>query len=91
MIGQNARFEGEGTVQGQLFDLGVYPGVVLSPDAQDRVIGEVYRLDPLSAGETLRELDEYEGMEYRREIVPVRLEDRSSVEAWAYVLNRRPE
>jgi gamma-glutamylcyclotransferase (GGCT)/AIG2-like uncharacterized protein YtfP len=99
LLDLHGRFESEGTVQGQLFDLGNYPGLVLSRDPLDRVLGEIYRLEPSLAEETLRQLDEYEGIrlaepetnEYRREIVTVRLTDGSAVDAWAYVLQRAPE
>jgi gamma-glutamylcyclotransferase (GGCT)/AIG2-like uncharacterized protein YtfP len=95
LLERNATFAGEGTVQGQLFNLGNYPGLVLSQDPLDRVLGEVYHIDPFHFAETMRELDDYEGLalanpEYRREIVCVRMADRSAIEAWAYILNRDP-
>jgi gamma-glutamylcyclotransferase (GGCT)/AIG2-like uncharacterized protein YtfP len=96
-LARNSRFGGEGTVQAQLFSLGNYPGLVLSKDPRDKVLGEIYRLTS-HPDDMLRELDEYEGIgpthpethEYRREIVTVRLAEGSTVNAWAYVLNREP-
>ncbi|HEX9003779.1 MAG TPA: gamma-glutamylcyclotransferase family protein, partial [Blastocatellia bacterium] len=35
---------GSGTVLGQLFDLGEYPGAVLDANSTSRVIGDVYEL-----------------------------------------------
>jgi gamma-glutamylcyclotransferase (GGCT)/AIG2-like uncharacterized protein YtfP len=98
LLQRKANLESEGTIQGQLFNLGEYPGLVLSTDSADRVVGEVYRLDAAHIDDTLRELDEYEGMgptspqphEYRREMVRVDLKNGSNVDAWAYVLNQVP-
>src|SRR5260370_574313 len=76
LLERNAEFLSEGIVQGQLFNLGHYPGLVLSTDPSDRTIGEVYRLEESRMDHTLRELDDYEGIgpndpephEYRREV-----------------------
>ena len=62
LLAHHARFEGEGSVQAQLFNLGDYPGLVRSRNPSDRVLGEVYRLEPSHLSETLREMDEYEGI-----------------------------
>ncbi len=82
-------------MQAQLFNLGNYPGLVLSVDPLDRVLGEVYRIGPSHFAETMRKLDDYEGVtlpnpEYRREIVTVHLTNGPAIEAWAYILNRDP-
>jgi gamma-glutamylcyclotransferase (GGCT)/AIG2-like uncharacterized protein YtfP len=91
LLQRNAEFEGTGAVLGRLFDLGRYPGMVLSDVVDERVIGEVYRLRPAAGPEVLRELDAYEGDEYRREILQVKLTTGSSVDAWAYVLKEIPD
>jgi gamma-glutamylcyclotransferase (GGCT)/AIG2-like uncharacterized protein YtfP len=99
VLERNGGFVGEGTIQAQLFYLGNYPGARLSVNPSDRVFGEVYCLEASQTGDTLRQLDEYEGLghadpevhEYRREIVTVRLADGSVVDAWAYVLNLEPQ
>ncbi len=98
LLRKNGRYQGRGTVRGKLFRLDGYPGLVLSNNAEDTVVGEVYRLDNEHIDKTLSELDEYEGMghsdppphEYRRETVSVRMNG-SIVDAWAYVMNRSPE
>jgi ribosomal-protein-alanine N-acetyltransferase len=85
---------GDGRVHAQLFDLGSHPGMVLSRDAGDRVMGEVYELPSQGATEVLRILDEYEGVgpsgdpspEYARQYVDVHLVTGQTVKAWAYVL-----
>lgn len=87
-------FVGQGRVNAQLFDLGGYPGIVLSRDAGDRVTGEVYELPSQDATDVFRILDEYEGVgpsgdpspEYARQLVDVHLITGRTVKAWAYVL-----
>jgi gamma-glutamylcyclotransferase (GGCT)/AIG2-like uncharacterized protein YtfP len=95
-LAQRASLLGEGTVQGQLFSLGAYPGLVLSDRLHDVVKGEVYEIAPDRIEGTLALLDEYEGLgpsepephEYRREAVPVTISGAETIEAWAYVLNQ---
>jgi gamma-glutamylcyclotransferase (GGCT)/AIG2-like uncharacterized protein YtfP len=85
------------SIQGRLYRVSWYPGVVLSDDPADRVYGEVYRLVVPVA--SLQWLDEYEGITpgptgvaasdaYERRIVPVRLEGGQSIETWMYVYRR---
>ncbi|HSH74878.1 MAG TPA: gamma-glutamylcyclotransferase family protein [Longimicrobiales bacterium] len=89
-------FEGYGTVAGELYDFGAYPGAVPTEEARSRVRGEVHRLP--DAGETLRLLDHYEGCgpedrppyEFERELVDVALDDGGTVHAWIYWYRRAP-
>ena len=98
LLAHHARFEGEGSVQAQLFNLGDYPGLVRSANPSDRVLGEVYRLEPSHLSETFEEMDEYEGIgpsypapqEYRREVVAVQLGEGAVADAWVYVFNGEP-
>ena len=97
LLAKSARFVGDATVPGRLFDLGDYPGMVVSHDG-NRVIGEVYEFDPAVWPFGIQQLDEYEGCspddpephEYCREVVNARLHNGKTVSAWAYVLNRWP-
>jgi gamma-glutamylcyclotransferase (GGCT)/AIG2-like uncharacterized protein YtfP len=97
LLAKHARYLGEASVHGRLFDLGEYPGMI--PDDRKSVVGEVYEVDPRDWDTVIRRLDEYEGCgpidppphEYRREIVNARLSHGGAVlTAWAYVLNRAP-
>lgn len=90
-------FEGIGTVPGELYDLGRYPGAIPSKDRSDtRVRGEVYGL-PRPA-DTLRRLDIYEGCgpddpqphQFVRELIDVELEDGRCVRAWIYWFGGTP-
>jgi gamma-glutamylcyclotransferase (GGCT)/AIG2-like uncharacterized protein YtfP len=59
LLAGKARLLGRARMQGRLFDLGEYPGLVLSRDPDSWVYGEVYALD--NPDETLACLDDYEG------------------------------
>lgn len=95
---REATLVGAASIQGRLYRVSWYPGVVLSDNPADHVYGEVYRLaEPLAS---LRWLDEYEGItpgptgvaesdQYERRIVRVRLESGEPLDAWMY-LYRRP-
>lgn len=97
LLAKHARFVGNATVPGRLFDLGDYPGMISSDDA-GRVSGEVYEFAPPHWRSVIKRLDEYEGCspadpqphEYRREIVSARLTTGEELAAWAYILNRWP-
>lgn len=90
---RNSRFLGDYRVQGQLYDLGCYPGLTLSINENHWVTGHLYQL--LNPYSTLFTLDDYEdiipGREddslYRRELVEVCRE--SEIEnAWIYLYNK---
>jgi gamma-glutamylcyclotransferase (GGCT)/AIG2-like uncharacterized protein YtfP len=98
---RQARFVGEATIQGRLYSLGRYPGLVEAADARCVVKGEVYALnDPAAA---LQWLDAYEGIvagkhdqnAYERVERPVRLASGGTLVAWVYLYRKcvrtRPE
>lgn len=92
-------FKGYGSVEGELYDFGAYPGAVPPPTPGGgresgplgaRVRGEIYELpDPTGM---LPLVDRYEGCgpehlpphEFERERVEVALDDGGVVEAWIY-------
>lgn len=88
-----AELEGEGHIQAKLYDLGRYPGVMMSGNPSDRVKGEIYKI---SDGEKLFSLlDHYEGCsdnfpephQYLRRVVQVQADDGSMIDAWVYLYN----
>jgi gamma-glutamylcyclotransferase (GGCT)/AIG2-like uncharacterized protein YtfP len=97
LLGVHARLLGEASIQGRLYDLGGYCGVVRSEDAADRVEGELWML--ADAEYLLAQLDGYEGIvpgdpaagEYSRVAVEARLLDGAAaapgacIEAWVYI------
>jgi gamma-glutamylcyclotransferase (GGCT)/AIG2-like uncharacterized protein YtfP len=82
-------------VRGRLYDLGEYPGAVLSRNAP-LVIGQVFELpnDP----EVLTRLDEYEGFDphrpqsslFVRKRCLVQLDSGKKLFCWMYAYNRPP-
>jgi gamma-glutamylcyclotransferase (GGCT)/AIG2-like uncharacterized protein YtfP len=79
LLAKHARFVGNATVSGRLFDLGEYPGMI-SPDETHEVLGEIYEIDKDHWTDVVARLDKYEGCssedppphEYRRELVSAR-------------------
>ena len=72
---------GKASMEGKLYDLGPYPGVVATPGAYVR--GEVYEI--LDDARLFAALDRYEGDEYRREIVEIETEEGEILRAWVYL------
>jgi gamma-glutamylcyclotransferase (GGCT)/AIG2-like uncharacterized protein YtfP len=90
-IDQHLAFRGRGSINGALFDLGIYPAAV--PSSDGCVWGEVYEMTFPSI--VLTALDEVEGYRpgepeaslYTRKIATVTMDDGSVVEAWTYFYN----
>jgi gamma-glutamylcyclotransferase (GGCT)/AIG2-like uncharacterized protein YtfP len=97
LLTKNARGLGKGTVHARMYDLGEYPGIELSDDERDVVVGELYELPAESAGRVLESLDAYEGIgaadpspaQYERVPVTVKVGARKRIKAWTYVLKTR--
>lgn len=86
---RRATLVGKATTPGKLYDLGMYPGFVAGGD--DRVKGELYRLQEENLEETIEMLDAYESVtgaaedEYARVEVQARIEDGGTFRAQTYV------
>lgn len=77
-----AKFVAEAKVNGCLYDLGPYPGL-LSDESNALVTGEVYEIDD----ELLKELDEFEtSSNYVRKQVDVSFDGRQT-KGWVYEPN----
>lgn len=82
---------GRGSIQGALFDLGIYPAAVPAPEGL--VWGEVYEM--VEADTVLAALDDIEGYRpdnpdrslYARSQADVMLPDGSRAQAWVYFYN----
>lgn len=59
MIAEGAQLVDSARVQGRLYQLESYPGIVLTRDPSTWVYGELYAFDNIDR--TLRRVDEYEG------------------------------
>lgn len=90
-IDQNLTYMGRGSIQGALFDLGIYPAAV--PGSEGRVWGEVYGM--VAPDEVLAALDDIEGYRpenpdrslYARSQADVTLPDGTEARAWVYFYN----
>ncbi len=88
-LGREARLIGEASMEGRLYSLGRYPGLVEVADRESRVHGEVYALNNPAA--SLAWLDAYERIspddahnDYERCERTVRLTSGEDVTAWVY-------
>lgn len=78
----NSKFVADAKVSGNLYDLGPYPGLLLS-ESSSVVIGEVYEVDD----ETLNMLDDYEASsDYWRKQVEISLGTHKRI-CWTYEPN----
>jgi len=83
----------KGTVTGVLYDLGDYPGAVLDPASDKKILGTVFRIP--SNATFLDKLDEYEGFHlsapstslFIRKRCPVRLSTGRTLHCWVYEYN----
>lgn len=83
----------QGSVAGNLYDIGTYPGLVVNPTTTYKVTGEVYRM--ADSDGALNALDDYEGcsanfappFEFIRQTAEVMLEDGKIISAWVYLYN----
>ena len=90
-IDTKLRYIGRGSIQGALFDLGLYPAAVPAPDGH--VWGEVYEMTDASI--VLAALDDIEGYRsedpdrslYARALADVTLPDGHLARAWVYFYN----
>jgi gamma-glutamylcyclotransferase (GGCT)/AIG2-like uncharacterized protein YtfP len=88
-------FDGMGTVQGRLYDMGEYPAAI--PCTEEYFItGELYHIAQITDFDrAMEQLDDYEGLLvepggiplYRRELVNVLFRN-TTVTAWMYWYNR---
>ncbi len=89
LLRTRAQFVGEGSIAGQLFHLGRFPGAVFEKGCASRVYGEVFRLNTRAL---LDALDAYEGCRpedpeprlFRRDVFDVRILRGGTLDAWAY-------
>lgn len=91
---REAQLLGEATIEGRLYRISWYPGLVAGHHASERVHGEVYALE--SPVRSLAWLDEYEGAvagdpdagDYERVERPVRLATGEETTAWVYLYRK---
>jgi gamma-glutamylcyclotransferase (GGCT)/AIG2-like uncharacterized protein YtfP len=87
-------FVGDATIQGRLYMVDYYPGLVPSGNPQDVVYGEVYKLS--CPDNVLSRLDDYEACgpkfskptKYVRRKQDVKLKTGEVMSAWVYIFER---
>ena len=84
-IERQLSYVGEGLVTARLYDLGAYPAAIKG-SGTEVVTGDVF--DVTNVDTTFQLLDEYEGDEYIRELVDVKLKNGETVKAWIYWYNK---
>ena len=90
---QHCRFYANGKFNGLLYDIGEYPGAILSADKKNFVHGSIFYIS--NPDETLKVLDDYEefGLQYPqpnefiREIVEITT-NYDKVKCWTYLYNQ---
>ena len=90
---RHADFFDYGYLQGRLYEIDGYPGLVLSEDTDELVYGEVYLLK--NSKKIFKVIDNYEGLnlrwpkphEYKRKYVEISLTKRKKIMAWSYIYN----
>jgi gamma-glutamylcyclotransferase (GGCT)/AIG2-like uncharacterized protein YtfP len=83
LLERSATLAGTARVQGRLYQVASYPGLILSDGAEEWVKGEIHRLsDPLAL---LPVLDDYEGFEFERLVTEATLSDGRRIRCWVYV------
>ncbi len=90
LMAEHAQLVGHARIHGRLYDLGDYPGVVLSAGEDRWVVGQVYALDTES--DVLARLDEYERCgpqdpqphDFARIACEITSDDGKATRAWVY-------
>jgi gamma-glutamylcyclotransferase (GGCT)/AIG2-like uncharacterized protein YtfP len=90
-----SRYLGKGSVAGNIFSLGHFPGMVCSESPQDRVFGEALQLR--TPVRSLMWLDEYERCgprhpeprDYDRKRVSIRMNSGAEIVGWVYIYKQR--
>lgn len=91
VLDDHAEFVSEAIFQGKLYKIEWYPGVVPSGNSDDKVIGEVYKINDNEI--VLPKLDRYEGCSpadpqphaFVRKEMRVNLEKGGKITAWIYL------
>lgn len=87
---QNAEYFQDGTMEGEMYDVGTYPAALYEEGAQTIIKGNIFKLTG-NRERIFEVLDLYEGVEedlYIRALRPVRFgEEATEVLCWVYLFN----
>ncbi|WP_454802388.1 gamma-glutamylcyclotransferase family protein [Mucilaginibacter phyllosphaerae] len=90
---QNSNYVFAGKIKGILYDIGEYPGLIITGNNHNYVYGSIYKLR--QPEENLKIIDDYEGVGldqeqpnlYTRQSAKI-ISETGAVDAWVYVYNR---
>jgi gamma-glutamylcyclotransferase (GGCT)/AIG2-like uncharacterized protein YtfP len=90
-LNENADFYNKGYFIGKLYNIGKYPGAIVSDDYKDKVHGNIFKLNNV---DIFSILDDYEGVgnnfsypnEYVRKKIKV-YTDNEELDSWIYLYN----
>lgn len=93
-LAEHAELVSRGYIQGKLYKISWFPGVVESENPSDRVYGSLFKISDIT--NIFKALDDYEGIDYtstdpdlyKRMIVSVFLPGTSEIKAWVYFYNQ---
>lgn len=93
LLARYTDFIGDGYINGKLYEIEDYPGLIISSSKDERVYGEVYRIrDSKYVFEILDDYEECrekypEPHEYKRVKADIHLGDGRMLKAWVYEFN----
>jgi gamma-glutamylcyclotransferase (GGCT)/AIG2-like uncharacterized protein YtfP len=93
VLARHSDYIAEGYFQGKLYEVNAYPAVIESDNPQDKVYGELYKMQ--NSDLVLSALDVYEECteqfpklhEYYRKKLPITLLKGNNISAWVYIFN----
>ena len=88
LLHSRAQLAGNARMPGRLYRLGRYPGAVATGVDGEWIRGELYRIDDRQW--LLPALDRYEGSQFRRANMAVRMDAGDQVLAWVYLYRGTP-
>ena len=88
------KYVSEGFIQGRLYEIDNYPGLILSNNSNDKVYGEIFLLDDFTA--SIHKLDEYEdyfqddleNSLYVRQEEEINIKEGETKKAWVFIFNK---
>jgi len=87
MLAGQSEFIGTGRMRGRVYDFGRYPAAVSSDRPDEWVHGELFRL--FEPAKIFKALDAYEGSEFSRTMVTIRLDSGEEMDSWVYLYQGR--
>lgn len=81
---RDATFVASATVQGTLYRVDWYPGLVPDAASDGEVVGELFELPASKIDAMLTALDDYEGGGFRRRRAPVHIGGNAAGDTWVY-------